>query len=145
MNANASGTAARWAYTQRTHRLLEDARHRRLADPAQRQTAQRHPELHGGKKISEILLQSANDARGGVMLRDQLLDARLAHADQRELRRYKKAVRQNQNHNGDAVKEQELRHWLRFYGVPPYWLPASVLLINAATRSCSCFRHSSFT
>src|ERR1700683_640169 len=98
---------------QWAHGLFEDACNRWLADPAQRQAAQGYAQLNGRQKIPEVLLQPADDAGSRLALRDELLDARLADADQRELRRHKEAVRQDQHHDGDAVKEEELRH------VPP--------------------------
>ena len=97
---------------QRTHRLLEDARDGRLADPAQRQTAERDAKLNCRKKVAEILLKTADNAGSRIAFRDELFDARLADADQSKLGGDEEAVRQNQDDDGDAVKKEELRHCL---------------------------------
>src|ERR1700691_6002955 len=54
--------------------LLENAGNGRFADPAQGQAAERYAELNSGKKIAEVLLQTADDAGSRLALRDELLD-----------------------------------------------------------------------
>ena len=97
---------------QAAHGLFKDAGDGGLADPAEGEAAESDAELDGGKEVAEIFLEAADSARAGPVFGDELLDARLAHAHQSKLRRHKKTVRQNEHYDGDAVKEEELRHFV---------------------------------
>ena len=94
-------------------RLLDEAGDGGLSQPSQGEAAEGDSELHRGQEVAHVFLQAADDAGTGFALGDELLDARLADADEGELRRHKEAVRQNQEHDGEAVEEEKLRHWLR--------------------------------
>jgi hypothetical protein len=89
---------------------FEQVSNDRLADPAEGEAAEGDAELHGGEEIVKVLLQMADKTRSGTALRDHLLDACLANADEGELSGDEKAVAQDQHHNGYATKEQEFGH-----------------------------------
>src|SRR5690242_11591784 len=65
--------------------VLKHARHHRLANPAQEQAGEVDAKLHSGPNLSQALMQFLNGARANAAGLDQLLQARIAHADQAEL------------------------------------------------------------
>ena len=72
---------------------------RRLADPAEAEAGHRDAELGGGDVAVGIGDGAAHRARAAVPFGDQLVDARLADGDDRELGRDEKAVREDQRQN----------------------------------------------
>ena len=82
----------------------------RFADPAQGQRAEGDPELDGGEKVVQILLQAADGAGAGNAGGQHLLDARVADRDQGELRSHKKGVGQNQQRDGDRLEQRKTVH-----------------------------------
>src|ERR1700733_15375057 len=87
--------------------LLEDGGHHRFTDPAKTQAASTAPEFHGGTKVVQILLQTADGARSRTALSDKLFDARLPYADESEFCRDEEAIRENQYRYRNEPKEQE--------------------------------------
>ena len=69
----------------------------------------RDAELGGRDVAVGVPERAANDAGGGAAFGDELIDARLAHGDERELGRDEEAVAQHQQHDGEQSGEQ-LRH-----------------------------------
>ena len=88
----------------------DDLGDRRLADPAERESGQRDAELHGGKELVDGVLELQHCARAGTAQRDQLLDARLPHADESELRGDEKTVGQNEKGHHHCAEEHPLQH-----------------------------------
>ena len=73
-------------------RGLEDRRKRRLGHPSEGQARHRDPELRRGDVSIGRGDGAAHRSRAAMSLRDQLIDARLAHRDDRELRGDEEAV-----------------------------------------------------
>jgi hypothetical protein len=92
---------------QCAHPPAKNLRGQRLAQPAQRQRAKRHAQLHGGKKIVEIALQPPHRPRSRNPRRQHLLHARFANGNQRELGRHKVGVGQNQHGHSDGFESME--------------------------------------
>jgi hypothetical protein len=70
----------------------DDRRDRRLADPPESQAGHRHAELRGGDVAIGRRDRAPHGARPSVAFGNQLIDARLADRDDRELRGDEKAV-----------------------------------------------------
>jgi hypothetical protein len=81
-----------------------------LADPAESEAAEGDSELHCGQEVVEVLLKMAYEAGTGPALRDHLLNARLANADQGEFGGNEESVTQDQHEDGDAAEKQEFEH-----------------------------------
>ena len=89
---------------------------RRLPQSAQRQAGQRHAKLHRRQKLIEIVFESERRSRARTILRNQLLDPRLSHADQRKLRSHKEAVRQDKEGDQASVNKTPFQHrWPKVY------------------------------
>ena len=81
---------------EKRQRRLEDRRERRLRDPAEAEAGHGDAELCG-RDVPIRLADGAPDRAGAAMsLRDQLIDPRLAHRDDGELRGDEKAVREHE-------------------------------------------------
>jgi hypothetical protein len=106
-------------------RIQQHLRHRRLADPAQGEARQRYAKLHGGQKFIDMALQMQRRARSRSAQRQQLLHARLAHADQRELRGHEEAVGQNEEGHHHRAKEHPFQHSVLSLALRPVILAAS--------------------
>ncbi len=78
-----------------TEEILEQPRHRRLADGAESQRADRDAELHRGDEVRRVGDDLAHDACALVALPDQLVEARVTHRDERVLRGHEERVPQD--------------------------------------------------
>ena len=76
---------------------LDQMRQRRLADPAQAQAGQRDAQLRRRDKAIGIFNGPLHGFGARIAARHSFGNARLAHADQAELRGHKEAVDQHQN------------------------------------------------
>src|SRR5208337_580227 len=65
--------------------IIKQARQNRLAQPAQSQTGNGNSQLHAVHYAAELLVEFEDGAGAHAVGFDQLLDARFAHADEREL------------------------------------------------------------
>ena len=93
---------------QRKHRL-EHLGQRGLPDPAQRQTCHRDAQLRGRDVAVRVVQRPPNRARAAMSLRDQLVDACLAHRDQRELGGDEETVGEDQRQYGDQAEGDACR------------------------------------
>ena len=66
--------------------VSDELRDDRFADPAQGEAHHGDAELHAVDDFVEVLVQALDDARADASGFDELLDARVAHADQGEFR-----------------------------------------------------------
>src|SRR6185312_7905067 len=76
--------------------LKDDVRECRLANPTERECGQRDSKLYGGEEVVDRVLELEDSAGSGASGGNELLHARLPHADDGELRRDKEAVGQNE-------------------------------------------------
>ena len=103
------GEHSRQAAQVREHRL-QGVRECGFSDTAQCQARQRYAELDRGQELRGVALQRQGDARAGPPKSDELLDARFANADQRELGGDEEAVRQNEERDQAAVNKHPFQH-----------------------------------
>jgi hypothetical protein len=82
--------------------------------------------LHGRQKIVEILLQEADGARSGHAGGQQLLNARVADGDQRELSSHKKGVGQNEHGHSDKLQRKQTVHLACEDSISAIWNPKTV-------------------
>ena len=80
----------------------DDRGERAFTHPAESETGQSDAKLNGGKEFVKVLLNLADSTRADTALLNQLLDARIAHADHGEFRGNEKGVRcHKKNHQDD--------------------------------------------
>ena len=82
----------------------------RLADPADRQRAQRDAKLHGRQEVLKFALQASYGSRAGNLGGEKLLDAGVARTDHRKLGGHKEGVGQNQHGDGDNLEKRQTVH-----------------------------------
>src|SRR6187402_442218 len=78
--------------------------------PAKGEGRERDAELVGREKLVHVPLETKRGASAGLAESCELLDARLAQGDERELRRDEKSRRQNKDRDGESPEECPLQH-----------------------------------
>ena len=92
---------------------LEQRRERRLANPAETEAGHRDAQLCRGDELVGIVERAPHRPRHAAALGEQLIDARLAHRDDRKLGGHEKSVGQNQRQHreqADADVEDGVVH-----------------------------------
>ena len=96
---------------QEGERRLNQRRERRLADPAEAEARHRDAELGRGDVAVGIGDRAPDGARAAVALGDQLIDARLADRDDRELRRDEEAVGEHEREHAASRHTMPASEW----------------------------------
>src|SRR5690348_4721021 len=81
-----------------------------FADPAQSQANHRDAELDAVYDLVEILVKSQNDAGADTSGFNELLDARVAHADEREFRGCEERVGCHEEEDQKDPEQHESEH-----------------------------------
>ncbi len=81
-----------------------------LTQPAQGERGEGDTELDGGQELVDVLFQVQRTARAWPAEGDQLLHARLAHADEGELRGHEEAVGQDEEGHHHRAEEHHFQH-----------------------------------
>ena len=81
-----------------------------LADPAEGEAGDGDAELDGGKELVDGVLELEGGAGAGTAEGDELLDARLADADEGELGGHEEAGGQNEEGHHDHAEEHPFKH-----------------------------------
>src|ERR1035437_5787495 len=89
---------------------LEQSRQNRLAQPAQGQAGNGDPELHAVNHAAELLVKFEDGAGASPVSYDQLLDARFAHADQRELGCGEEGIGRHQEQDDKHPQQHVCKH-----------------------------------
>src|SRR5205823_7392349 len=98
-----------WHFLQELE-TFHEVSHHGLADPAQGQADYGDPQLHTVYNFIKVAVQSLDNASAGTPRFDELLNAGLAHADQREFRGRKEGVGRNQEYDQQDPEQHESDH-----------------------------------
>ena len=110
---------------------LDQRGERRLADPAETEAGHRDPELGGGDVAVGLADGPPHGPRAAVSFGDQLIDARLADGDDRELRRDEESVGEHEReHAAQPPRDipERVVHTRR---------PSGVTVTNAKTNAAT--------
>ena len=88
---------------RRVEQRIDQRRERGLADPAEAEARHRDAELRGRDELVGIFERAPHRARHAAAFGEQLIDARLAHRDDRELGGHEKPVGQNQRQHREQA------------------------------------------
>ena len=89
---------------------LEQPRQNRLAQPAQGQAGNGDSQLHAVDDAAELLVKFEDGAGARAVGFDQLLDARFAHADQRELGCGEEGIGRHQEQDDEHPQQHVCNH-----------------------------------
>src|SRR5437016_12516909 len=89
---------------------LDKVGHHRFTDPAQGQTDHCDTELYSVDNFIKVAMESLQDPRTDTSGFDQLLNARVTHADESEFSRGEKGICRHQEHNQQYPEQHKGYH-----------------------------------
>ena len=92
------------------YRLFDQPGQHGFTNPAQAQTGNRDPKLHAIDDLIQILVQSLDYTRADPVSVDQLLDARIAHTDQRKFSSSEESIGGYEQENKKDPQQHEGDH-----------------------------------
>ncbi len=83
-----------------------------FAQPAEGERGEGDAELDGGEEVVDVVLEVEGGAGAGTAEGEQLLHARLAHADEGEFGSHEEAVGQDEEGHHDCAEEHPFQHFV---------------------------------